>query len=227
MRDINRQGPRVLGGLPVLAPLSAESVQRRVEERIAVIDIRSPQDFLAGHIPGSYGIPLGAPLITWAGWVVPFGSPLILVAGTPEDRIEAVRQLIRIGYDDLRGYLDGGVNAWRAAGLPVEQVPVKPSKDLLQQMEKGKAPVVLDVRQDAEWRAGHIPGARNIEAGALPAVHPDMPKDEPIVVHCGHADRSTVAISLLARQGYGSLALLEGGFSGWQAAGYPTEREHA
>jgi len=227
MRDINRQGPRVLRGLPVLAPLSAESVQRGAQEGVAVLDIRSPQEFLAGLIPGSFGIPLGAPLISWAGWVVPFGSPLILVVDSSEDRIEAIRQLIRIGYDDLRGYLDGGMNAWQAARLPMEQLRMKPGKELLDQMERGNSPLVLDVRQNAEWRAGHIPGARNVEAGALPVVHPDVPKDQPIVVHCGHADRSTVAISLLARQGYRSLALLEGGFSGWQKAGYPVERDDA
>jgi hydroxyacylglutathione hydrolase len=227
MRDINRQGPRVLGGLPVLAPLSVHSVQAAIDEGVAVLDMRSPQAFMADHIPGSYGIPLGAPLITWAGWVVPFGSPLILLADRAEDRIEAIRQLVRIGYDDLRGYLDGGVGAWQAARLPIEQVPMKPVKELLHQMEKGQAPAVLDVRQDAEWRAGHIPGARHIDAGALAVVPPDVARDEPIVVHCGHADRSTVAISLLARQGFRSLALLEGGFSGWQAAGYPTERGDA
>lgn len=224
MRELNRRGPRLLGGLPVPAPLAAETVRGGIAEGIAVLDIRSPRDFMAGHVPGSYGIPLGTPLITWAGWVVPFGSALILVADHPEERSEAVRQLIRIGYDDLRGYLDGGMGAWRAAGFPVGQMPVKSRQELLVEMEKGSAALVLDVRQDAEWRAGHIPGARHIEAGALPAVHPDLAKDAPIVVHCGHADRSTVALSLLARQGYRALALLDGGFSGWVKAGYPVER---
>jgi len=234
MRDINRLGPRVLGGLPVLAPLSARSVQAGIEEGVAVLDTRSPQEFMAAHVPGSYGIPLGAPLITWAGWVVPFASPIILVADRPEDRIEAVRQLVRIGYDDLRGYLEGGVGGWQAAGLSVEKVAIVPPERLLAALEQGTAPVILDVRQEADWRSGHLPGALHVEVGDLTITLPDLPKDAPIVVHCGHADRSTIAISLLARQGYISLALLDGGFSGWQAAGYPVtrkdtlpERDHA
>jgi hydroxyacylglutathione hydrolase len=99
-------------------------------------------------------IPLGAPLITWAGWVVPFGSPLILVADGPEERIQAVRQLVRIGYDDLRGYLEGGVAAWQAAGLPVEQVPVKRADHLPDEMARRQVPIVPDVRQDAGWLSG-------------------------------------------------------------------------
>jgi hydroxyacylglutathione hydrolase len=226
MRETNRRGPEILGDLPVLKPLAAADVRAGLEAGVAVLDVRSPGEFVAGHIPRSYGIPLGAPLITWAGWVVPFGAPLILIAAGPDDRTEAVRQLVRIGFDDLRGYLDGGLAAWQAAGQPVAQVPVLPARRLLQAMEQGTAPTVLDVRQDAEWRAGHLPGARNVAAGDLPAIHLDLPQEAPIVVHCGHADRSTIAISLLAQRGYRALALLEGGFSGWQDAGYPVERDN-
>jgi len=96
---------------------------------------------------------------------------------------------------------------------------------LYRERQRGGAPQVLDVRQDAEWRAGHLPRARHIEGGRLRAGDPPLPKDEPLVVHCGHADHSTVAISLLQRRGYGNLALLYGGFSAWQAAGYPVESE--
>ena len=85
---------------------------------VAVVDIRTRGEFAGGHIPNSYGIPLVSPLIPWGGWVVPFGSPMILVADHPIGREEATRQLIRIGYDDLRGYLDGGIAAWQAAGFP-------------------------------------------------------------------------------------------------------------
>ncbi len=226
MRRMNQAGPPVLGDIPVLAPLSPEAVCRQIEQGIAVVDARTPREFAAGHIPGSYGIPLGAPLVTWAGWVVPFGAPLILITNDSDEREEAVRQLIRIGYDDLRGYLVGGLAAWAAAGLPVSQVPVMPAAELAHQLERGRAPFVLDVRSDAEWRAGHLPRALHIEAERLPTEVLPLTSDSPVIVHCGHADRSTVSVSVLERRGYRNLMLLDGGFSDWQAAGYPVAQDH-
>jgi rhodanese-related sulfurtransferase len=106
MRAINQRGPKVLMSLPKLEALSPENVHELMTQGVAVIDMRSAHEYMTDHILGSYGIPLGAPLITWAGWVVPFGTPIILIADDPIEREAAVRQLIRIGYDDLRGYLD-------------------------------------------------------------------------------------------------------------------------
>jgi len=225
MRSINQRGPKVLNWLPVLEPLPPEKMQQQMAQGVAVIDTRTPREFMAGHIPASYGIPLGAPLITWAGWVVPFGTPIILVADDPIEREEAVRQLIRIGYDDLRGYLDGGLAAWTAAGLPTQRVPILPAEELRLQLERGTAPIILDVRHDDEWRAGHLPRAIHLDAGRLPLSPPAVPRDERIIVHCGHADRSTVGISLLERWGYRNLMLLGGGFGAWQTAGYPIVRD--
>lgn len=220
LRRINQSGPPLLGGVPPLKPLSPQAVAQAMAQSIAILDTRSPHEFTAGHIPTSFGIPLGAPLITWAGWVIPFGTPLILIADQPAQREEATRQLIRIGYDDLRGYLEGGLPAWEAAGLPVRRIPRVSVEELVRRLEKANAPLVLDVRFESEWRAGHIPGAIHIEAGRL--TDEDLPalKDHPLVVHCGHSDRSTVGISLLERRGYKNLALLEGGMSAWRSAGY-------
>ena len=150
---------------------------------------------------------------------------LVRIVQDPIEREEAVRQLIRIGYDDLRGYLDGGVAAWAAAGLPTQCVPILPAEELRLQLERGTAPSILDVRHDDEWRAGHLPRAIQLDAGRLPLSQPAVPRDEPLIVHCGHADRSTVGISLLERWGYRNLMLLDGGFGAWQTAGYPIVRE--
>jgi len=224
MRAINRRGPRVLISLPKLEALSLENVQDLMAQGVAVIDTRSAHEYMTDHIFGSYGIPLAAPLITWAGWVVPFGTPLILIADDPIEREAAVRQLIRIGYDDLRGYLDGGFATWAAAGLPTRQVPSVPAEELRQQLARGTAPTILDVRHADEWRAGHLPHAFNLDAGQVPLSQPSVSKHERIIVHCGHADRSTVGLSFLERWGFQDLALLDGGYSHWQAAGYPIVR---
>ncbi len=226
LRRINRQGPVVLGGLPLLKPLKPEEVFGLSTQGVVVVDARPPRDFAAGHIPGAYGIPLTTPLVTWAGWVIPFGTPMILLADYPAEREEAVRQLIRIGFDDLRGYLEGGMPAWEAEGLPVSTVRILPAEELAQQLKRGKAPPILDVRSDAEWRAGHLPKAIHVEAGRLPEADLSLPQDELKVIHCGHSERTTVGISVLERRGYRNLALLEGGYSGWHAAGYPEVQDH-
>jgi hydroxyacylglutathione hydrolase len=226
LRRINQQGPALLGGIPVLKPLKPEEVLRQIAQGMVVVDTRHPREFAAGHIPGAYGIPLSTPLITWAGWVIPFGTALIVLADRPAEREEAIRQLIRIGFDDLHGYPGGGMPAWEAEGLPVSTVRILPAEELAQKMKQGKAPLVLDVRSDVEWRAGHLPKAIHVEAGRLPGADLPLPQDELKVIHCGHSERSTVGISVLERRGYRNLALLEGGYGGWHAAGYPEVQDH-
>jgi hydroxyacylglutathione hydrolase len=230
LRQINRDGPPILGGLPVLVPLDPQTVSGliglpQIGGSAAVLDTRTPREFGDGHIPGSFGIPLGAPLITWAGWVIPFGTPLILIADRLAEREQAVRQLIRIGYADLLGYLEAGIPGWEAAGFPLARVPRIQPRDLARRLEGADPPTVIDVRFDSEWRNGHIPGALHVEAGLLPGANLSLPEDRLTVVHCGHADRSTVGLSLLERRGFRDLALLEAGFSGWEAGGYPVVSE--
>jgi hydroxyacylglutathione hydrolase len=134
--------------------------------------------------------------------------------------------LIRIGFDDLRGYLEGGMPAWEAQSLPVSKVPILPAEELAQQVKGGKAPLILDVRSDAEWSLGHLPNAIHVEAGRLPEVDLPLPQEELKIVHCGHSERSTVGLSILERRGLRNLALLEGGYSGWLSAGYPVVLDH-
>jgi hydroxyacylglutathione hydrolase len=220
MRGLNQAGPRVLGGVPMLKALTPEAVRREMERGAAVVDVRSPGEFAAGHVPGAYGIPLVAPLTTWAGWVVPFGRPVVLVAEQPAEREEAVRQLIRIGYDRLSGYLDGGIAAWQAEGLPVAGSKTITREELHEWMQRADAPLILDVRFDREWKAGHLPGAIHIEAGSLIHIVRPLPDDRPVVIHCATTNRSTVSVSLLEQRGYRNLIVLKNGFKGWQAAGY-------
>ena len=224
LRAINQRGPRVLGGLPVLPPLPPAAVHDWMARGGAVLDARPARAFAEGYIPGSYGIALEAPLITWAGWLIPFGAPLVVVTEGPAEREEAIRQLIRIGYDDLRGYLDDGLTAWEAAGLPVGRIRKMPVRELRERRAAADPLVVLDVRQDPEYAAGHIPGALHIENGRLPFEELPLLTDRPIVVHCQHHNRLTAGLSVLIRRGYRDLILVEGGFAAWQNAGYEVER---
>ena len=224
LRAVNQLGAEILRGVPVLKPLAPRVVCEQMAQGVAVVDTRTSREFAEGHISNSYGIPLGAPLSTWAGWVLPFRAPIILIADDSTMRDDAVRQLIRIGYDNLGGYLDGGIAAWQAEELAVAHVPLLATEEVHRAYEKFDAPRVLDVRQDAEWRAGHLPHAIHIEGGRLPFEEVPLAKDEPLVVHCRHSDRSTVGISILEQRGFRDVRLLYGGFSAWQAEGYPVVR---
>ena len=163
MRAVNQQGGRILGGIPILKPLSASEVKALMDDGVVVLDVRHQKAFGAGHIPNSFGIRVDAPLVTWAGWTIPFGSRILLIAKDADQRSEATRQLIRIGYDDLVGYLEGGIDAW-AREYPVETIESMNSKELRERLNEVQ---VIDVRMQSEWDAGHIPTAIHFEGGRI------------------------------------------------------------
>ena len=117
--------------------------------------------------------------------------------------------------------------AWERAGLPVARLPILTVAEVRARLDRGEPLVVLDVRQDAEWVAGHIPQAHHVEAGALGSAVLAFPSGAPIVTHCGHEQRSATALSVLERRGYTNLHLMAGGWESWQGLGYPVHGEHA
>jgi hydroxyacylglutathione hydrolase len=208
LREVNRSGPSLYGpGAPALPRLRAADVDRLRRSGTWVIDARPIADFGHGHVPGSVSIALRAQFATWLGWVVPDGVPLVFVLDADQDRAEVVRQARNVGYETLFGELEGGIAAWMAAGLDVATVPVVA-------VERAEGPVV-DVRQAAEYAAGHIRGATHLELGALdPAAAPTRP----FSVMCGHGERAMTAASLLARGGRGDVTVLAGGPDRWAGA---------
>jgi hydroxyacylglutathione hydrolase len=219
MRTLNRRGPRILDRLPRLARLTPQDVHERQRRGEAVVDARSIHEYARGHVAGAYHVELRPAFGVWVGWVVPTGTPVILVTETGEIHQYAVRQLIRIGYDDLPGYLDGGIDAWERAGFPVARVPLLSMRDVRQRLDGGDPLVVVDVRQAHEWATGHVPPAELVEAGLLARTDPSLPRDRPLATHCEHGQRAATALSLLERRGYRDLALIVGGVDEWRAAG--------
>jgi hydroxyacylglutathione hydrolase len=224
MRALNRRGPRVLSRIPRLTPLRAHDVHARQQRGHAVVDMRSVHEYARGHITGVYHVELRPAFGSWVGWVVPFGTPIILISETNLVHEYAVRQLIRIGYDDLQGYLDGGMDAWLRSGLPVEQTVKLTMRELRERLQRGDPLVVLDVRQADEWRSGRLPQARLQEAGDLPKADLDLPTDRLIATHCGHGERAATALSVLERRGYRRMAMVTGGIEDWRQAGGSVER---
>lgn len=185
-----------------------------------VIDVRDRASFAREHIPGAFAIAANGNLSTWASWVVPYETPLLLVADRPEDAESAVRGLVRVGLDDIRGTIDGGVDAWRAAGHDVATLTQVTPSALAERL--GDPSVhILDVRADDEWQSGHIAGAQHIMAGEVADRLDEIPRDGTLAVICGSGYRSTVASSVLARAGFTNIVNVIGGMSAWRAAGLP------
>jgi hydroxyacylglutathione hydrolase len=224
MRQQNIDGPRLLGvpgEPPALRP--EEFARLSKDEEVVIVDCRSPEAF-AAHIPGALNVGAGSSFSTWAGTVLPEDAQTLLVVEDPRELRELYWQLLRIGYPMPWGWLAGGMKAWRTSGRDIEVLPQWTVRDLHRAIERDRDLVVLDVRQPAEWSSGHIPGARHISGGELPARVGEISTERPVAVICGSGYRSSVAASLLQREGHEEVFNVLGGMTGWQSAGFELAR---
>jgi glyoxylase-like metal-dependent hydrolase (beta-lactamase superfamily II)/rhodanese-related sulfurtransferase len=212
LREVNRRGPTVYGAeAPTLPSLDADAVRRLVADGAQLIDARPIAAFADGYIPGALSIELRDAFATWLGWLAVPDRSLVFVLDEGQDRSELVRQALKIGYENLAGELAGGVAAWRGPTAGIDLVSA----------EAISGPV-LDIRQVAEYNAGHIPGAAHAELGTLVDGVGIAPG--PLAVMCGHGERAMSAASLLAAAGHSDLTVVLGGPADWsKATGRPLE----
>jgi hydroxyacylglutathione hydrolase len=229
MKKVNAEGPKVLGPEPLgQKRFTAKEVHERVCEHCLVLDVRPKEAFAAAHIPGSINIPLGHNLPTWAGWVLPYDRPILIVPDDPADVPEVVTHLLRVGFDDVQGYLEGGLADWETHGFELGRLETTSVRDLAPRLAPGgDRPFVLDVRTEAEWEGGHIEGALHIHGGKLQERMTEVPRDRPVAVVCGSGYRASIASSFLKREGYEDVTNVLGGMSAWKAAGLPTVKDRA
>ncbi|MGA3092400.1 MAG: MBL fold metallo-hydrolase [Terriglobales bacterium] len=227
--EINRWGAAALTELAQLPAMSPPELQILLQQtaNCNVLDIRSGEVFAAGHVPGSINIALSGQFASWAGGVLGIHSRPVLIGESHVQIEEARMRLARVGIEDVRGYLMGGVAAWQNAGLPLLITAQISPQELHQKLQEGTLRTfdVLDVRREGEWQAGHIEQVRfrplDTFARALPAVD----RERPVAVHCKSGYRSMIACSLLERAGHRNLMNLVGGFDAWHAAGLPEVAE--
>lgn len=193
-------------------PLSPAEVEERSEEGVLVLDTRATGAFKQGHIPGAIEVQLEGSFAPYAGAVLPPTAPVIVVAESGRET-EAMTRLIRVGYENLQGWLDGGMDAWTAAGGERARVDVLEPAELRARIAAGTAPTVLDVRTPGEWEAGHIDGSLHIPLAELPGRLAEIPEG-PVAVLCGSGYRSAIAVSLLLRHGRRDILDVPGG---WKA----------
>jgi hydroxyacylglutathione hydrolase len=225
--EINRSGAATLTELPPLPALSPAEVHARLQLNANLLDVRSGDEFAAGHVPGSISIALSGQFASWAGGILGIRSKPILI-GDSESQIEEARlRLARVGIEELRGYLAGGVVAWQKSGLPIVKTEQVSPKDLnLKLREGGLRPSdILDVRREGEWQAGHIEQVQCRALDTFPQGLPILDKKRPVAVHCKSGYRSMIACSLLERAGHSNVINVAGGFDAWHAAGLPEVAE--
>ena len=212
LAEANRRGPALLETDPGLPPLPVTEVRQLMGRGAQLVDVRPIADFAAGHVPGALSNPLRDQFATWLGWLLPDDTPLVFVTAPGQDLAELAWQAVKIGYERLVGHLP--MAAWIADGGEQQTI------ELLGADRMAEDRPVLDVRQDSERTAGHIPGAVGIELGDLSAQADQAPTGA--VVHCGHGERAMTAASLLQRAGHRDLAVLAGGPDDWaEATGHP------
>jgi len=208
--------------LPVPAALDPKSFQKVMQAGALVIDTRSPQAFGEGHIPGVLQVYLrGSAFATRAGFIVPVESRLLLVVKDERDLREATAQLAVVGYDRVIGYLDGGMQAWQEAGLPVQYLKQITVDELHAQHDVF---TVLDVRDQEEWDEGHIADAVHIPYYLLEQRLQELDDGQLLAVTCASGQRSSLACSILQRHGFTELCNVVGGMEAWSKQGFEEKK---
>jgi hydroxyacylglutathione hydrolase len=222
MKQLNSEGPKLLDGLPGRTAFPAAEFRAKMQELAAVVlDLRRPEAFGGAHIPGAFNIGAGPNLSVWAAWVLPYDRPILLVGDERADLDEARRSLIRVGLDDIAGYLRGGIGTWIEAGYEQAHIPQISVQELRRKQKSGQSLFILDVRSRGEWMAGHIEGAIHIPGGELPKRTAEVPRNIPVHVICGSGYRSSVAASVLKRAGFEQIVNVAGGMAAWDSQALP------
>jgi len=219
--EINRTGAAALSDLPALRAIPPLELKSMLSAGEIALDVRTNEEFAAGHVPGSVNIALGGQFASWAGTVLGLSAHPVLIAASPQQLEEARLRLTRVGIEVLDGYLDGGVAAWKQAGFPVATISQMNVGELEAQLRSHQVHV-LDVRREPEWDAGHIEGANWWPLDNFRVSPPEIDHDAPIAVHCKGGYRSMIASSLLQRAGFKQVINVMGGLDAWQRAQLPT-----
>jgi hydroxyacylglutathione hydrolase len=194
-------------------PLTVNDFKDKIKNGAIVLDTRKADDFELGHIPASINIGLNGTFAVWVGTLIQIDQPLILV--TDADKAEeTVLRLARVGFENVLGYLKGGIGAWTDK---LETVKSIEASELKSQMQNGAS--VLDVRKPGEWSVSHLKAASFLPLASMPSNFEDLDRNKTYVVHCGGGYRSMTAISLMKNHGFKNLMNVYGGFGAMQNAG--------
>jgi hydroxyacylglutathione hydrolase len=225
MKRLNRDGPPPRSAGNDAGQLDARAVETALDRDHSVVDVRSSSDFARAHIPGALNIPMSKSFPTYAGTVLDYDRPIVIVAKSSDQAQQAIAQLALIGLDRVGGWATLDVlQQIQSAGRRLATVQVIEPATLARSLERN-GPRVIDVRGRSEWNEGHLSKAAHIYLGDLAHRSAELKLDEPIVVHCASGTRSSIAASLLLARGFSDVTNLVGGIEAWRKAGLPVEGE--
>ncbi len=194
--------------------LSVADFKKAITDETIILDTRRETEFTQGFVPGSVSIGLNGRYAEWAGILLSFDKPMLLITEPGKEK-ESIVRLARVGFDKVQGYLKGGFDAWKKAGEEVDMIIDVEADELMMDMPHDDKLIVLDVRKPTEYADGHIRNAMNLPLSDFidPGVMADFDEDQNLYVHCGGGYRSVIAASLLKRQGIHNLRNVLGGWS--------------
>ncbi|HMK29655.1 MAG TPA: MBL fold metallo-hydrolase [Terriglobales bacterium] len=216
--ELNRQGATPLDRIPPPAPVRAPELIRLQAEGAIVLDTRPSMEFAVAHVPGSLHIGLSGQYASWAARILGLDKRIILVGEDPDHIRESQMRLARVGIENVRAYLEGGIAGWVASGYELDYIPqisVQEFAELLDQEKDHLA--VLDVRERGEVEAGAMENSVRIPLGQLADRTAELDPSKLLVVHCKSGYRSSIATSILRRAGFRDIANLTGGFEAWKS----------
>jgi glyoxylase-like metal-dependent hydrolase (beta-lactamase superfamily II)/rhodanese-related sulfurtransferase len=205
-----------------LKPLTVEQTAAAVRDGAQLLDTRDPAEFAAAHLAGSVNIGLGGQFATWAGTLLDAARPIVIVADPGAEGQSALR-LGRIGFDQVAGFLDGGLAAVEREpfGFAITSTDRLSPQTAADRIAGSNPPLVIDIRAPRERADKSIRGSMHRPLNTLREGLPDVARDRAIIVHCAGGYRSSMAASRLQRDGFTNVSELAGGITAWEAAGLP------
>jgi len=208
----------------VFNPIELDEVIRLGDAGAQILDVRDASEYAKGHFAGSINIGLGGQYATWAGTVLDRAKPIVIIA-EPGREQEAALRLGRIGFDHVRGYLRGGMQALADRPDLVSPTERVNAQAVAEELAIADPPLILDIRNPREWASKHIAQSVNLPLNHLQERISEIPRDRRIAVHCAGGYRSSIAASILHRYGITNLTEMAGGLAAWEAAKLPVVSE--
>jgi hydroxyacylglutathione hydrolase len=209
MKELNKVDRPLLTEVPTIKEMTAAELKAAMDKGVKLIDTRNKQDFEKGFIPGSINIQGNNSFATWMGWFVTYNEPFILLAA-PSQMDDLTRKLMRIGLDNIHGFVDAAKINELANGPLSTSTMVN-----ISDVKANTTAQVIDLRGAAEFNAGHIAGATNVFVGTLLQNLAKVPKDKPVIIHCQGGDRAAIGYSLLVKEGYTNVSNYSPGINEW------------
>ncbi len=224
LKKVNASGPPIVGHAAVPALIPHEFREAIEHGDAQLLDVRDMLAFGGGHIAGAMNIGPRPELSVWAGQMLDYKRPILLVVEDETNLDWIIRQLTYVGFIHFGGYLAGGMSAWRNESLPLQELPQISVHELKDRLNSTQ---VVDVRSPQEWNRGHIPGARHLFVAEMRDVRKgvaELNRHQPVATYCASGYRASIAASLLKRRGFTDVLNVPGSWQAWTKAGYEVER---